>query len=77
MSKWLKIDGDMKNGVSDLVFGLTDGMACGNWCYDESYYNKSAVAHEAFAHFFEAGMSEKSTKLDYIKEIFPKAYKEF
>ena len=67
----------MKNGVSDLVNGLTDGKACGGWLHEDSYYNKNSIAKEAFAHFFEAGMSADTTKLDYIKEIFPSAYQEY
>ncbi len=77
LTSWLWDDPDMKSGVSDLVNGLTDGEACGRWSHSDDYYNKSSIANEAFAHFFEAGMSTDSTKLDYIKEIFPSAYEEY
>lgn len=77
LSTWLNDDGNMKNGVSDLVNGLTDGEACGGWSHSDDYYNESSIAHEAFAHFFEAGMSADPTKLEYVKEIFPTAYEEF
>ena len=77
LSKWLNTDGNMKNGISDLVNGLTNGKACGGWAHDDDYYTEKSTSREAFAHFFEAGMSSDSTKLDYIKEIFPEAYEEY
>ena len=42
-----------------------------------SYYSRRNTPIEAFAHFFEAGMNADPTKLNYIKEIFPSAYKEY
>lgn len=77
LSAWLWTDADMKNGISDLVNGLTDGDACGRWGHDSNYYDSSSIPHEAFAHFFEAGMAADPAKLDYIKEMFPTAYAEF
>ncbi|MBE5961915.1 MAG: hypothetical protein E7256_11155 [Lachnospiraceae bacterium] len=77
LSDWLNVDGNMKNGVSDLVNGLTDGKACGGWAHSDDYYKESSVSHEAFAHFFEAGMAADPKKLDYIKEMFPSAYEEY
>lgn len=77
LSTWLNTDGNMKNGVSDLVNGLTNGEACGGWSHSDDYYNEDSISHEAFAHFFEAGMSADPTKLEYIKEIFPTAYEEY
>lgn len=77
LSAWLLNDPDNKDGVSDLVTGLTDGKARGKWAHDVNYYNSSSTSFEAFAHFFEAGMSADSTKLDYMKEIFPTAYEEY
>lgn len=76
-TSWLKTDPDMKNGISDIVNGLTDGQATGNWSHSDNYYTEKKICREAFAHFFEAGMAAEPTKLDYIKEIFPSAYKEY
>lgn len=77
LSDWLWEDEDLKNGLSDLVIGLTDGKASGKWGHDQSYYDSKSIASEAFAHFFESGMRADSTKLDYVKELFPTAYAEF
>ncbi len=77
IAAWLKRDADMKNGVSDLVKGLTNGKSVGYWEHDSDYYTEDSIAKEAFAHFFEAGMSDTSIKLDYIKEVFPNAYEEY
>lgn len=76
LSDWLFDDPDnLKNGLSDLIRGLTEGKASGRWGHDD--YNKKSICHEAFAHFFESGMREDPTKLNYVKEIFPEAYEEF
>jgi len=77
LSDWLWEDPNMKNGISDLINGLTGGEACGRWRHYLDYYNSGSICREAFAHFFEAGMSHESTKLDYIREMFPSAYEEF
>lgn len=77
METWLFEDANNKNGISDLVKGITDGNVIGRWGHDINYYSSSSIPKEAFAHFFEAGMRTDSTKLDYIKEIFPTAYEEF
>lgn len=76
-SNWLLEDPDAKNGVSDIVNGITDGKSCGRWSHSDSYYNEKSISKEAFAHFFEAGMSANPEKLAYIKEVFPSAYKEY
>lgn len=70
-------DADMKHSVSDLITGLSDGDIEGPWRHDANYYSESKIENEAFAHFFEAGMCTDSTKLDYIKMIFPNAYEEY
>ncbi len=77
LSSWLWDDPDMKSGISDLVNGLSEGKACGRWLHDDDYYNERSICCEAFAHFFEAGMSDDPTKLNYIKELFPSAYEEY
>ena len=74
---WLDEDSDMKHGVSDLITGLSNWKIVGSWKHDEDYYTNSKIENEAFAHFFEAGMSYKPIKLQYIKEVFPNAYKKF
>ena len=77
LSAWLWDDPNMKNGISDLVIGITSGNAGGRWSHKSDYYNSQSIPREAFAHFFEAGMCADPTKLDYIREIFPTAYEEF
>ncbi len=77
LSEWLWNDPDMKNGISDIVNGVTEGQSSGRWIHDDDYYNKKSISQETFAHFFEAGMSHDPTKLEYIKEMFPSAYREY
>lgn len=74
---WLDQDSDMKHSVSDLITGLSNYKIEGPWNHEEEYYSDSKIENEAFAHFFEAGMSYKPIKLQYIKEVFPNAYKMF
>ena len=75
IEKWLEEDENMKHGISDLFKGLSNGEIDGAWDHDD--YSKAMIENEAFAHFFEAGMSYKTIKLDYIQEVFPNAYKKF
>lgn len=75
IEKWLEEDENMKHGISDLFKGLSNGEIDGAWDHDD--YSKAMIENEAFAHFFEAGMSYKTTKLDYIQEVFTNAYKKF
>lgn len=76
VENWINgTDADNKNGVSDLVTGLSDGNINGKWFHDSWYYTETKLEREAFAHFFEASMCTDSTKLDYIKEVFPESYK--
>ena len=77
LSNWLNSDPNMMNGISDLVCGLTNGQASGQWLHAMSYYNHDSIENEAFAHFFEASMRCDSVKLDYIRELFPEAYEEY
>ncbi|MDD6328495.1 MAG: hypothetical protein PUA62_08615 [Lachnospiraceae bacterium] len=77
INDWLMDDKDMKNGVSDILCGLSDGKVCGAWCHESDYYTDSSIENEAFAHFFEAGMYDDPVKLEYIKEMFPTAYEEY
>ena len=77
VSAWLDKDVDMKNGVSDILTGLSESKIAGKYGHDEYYYIKGNVEKEAFAHFFEAGMSYKPLKQMYIQEIFPNAHKVF
>ncbi len=81
---WLCTDGNNKNGVSDLVGGLTQNECVGYWLHNTSYWQGATehgipdkINNEAFAHFFEASMSTDATKLSYLREVFPNAYKEF
>ncbi len=75
---WLRNDNpDLKNGVSDMVNGLSGGKCSGNWSHSADYYNDSSIACESYAHFFEASMYYDSTKIDYMKEVFPESYKKF
>ena len=67
----------MKNGISDILTGLSGGKVTGDWYHKMSYYSEMNIENEAFAHFFEAGMSYKPQKLLYILEVFPNAYDRF
>ncbi len=75
---WLRNDNpDLKNGISDMVNGLSSGKCSGNWSHSADYYNDSSIACESYAHFFEASMYYDSTKIDYMREVFPESYKKF
>ena len=77
LSDWLYTDPNMKNGISDIICGITNDRASGRWSHADSYYNDASISKEAFAHFFEASMASDPTKLDYIREMFPTAYAEY
>lgn len=77
LSDWLAEDVDMKNGISDILRGLAGENVETKWGHSSDYYDEKSICKEAFAHFFEAGMSSDSTKLDYLKEIFPGVYEEY
>lgn len=84
ISEWLCVDGNNKNGISDLCGGLTKNACEGYWGHGDDYWQgkqehgiPDKVNNEAFAHFFEASMCTDTTKLDYIREIFPNAYNEY
>lgn len=77
ISAWLQTDPHMKSGVSDIVCGLTDGKCSGLWAHSLDYYNEKSISNEAFAHFFESGMSDDPVKMEYVKTIFPNAYDEY
>ena len=77
VNEWLDVDQDMKNGVSDILKGLSNGEIEGKWGHSDNYYTDKKIEREAFAHFFEAGMSYKPQKLLYILEVFPNAYDRF
>ena len=71
---WLETDMNMKGGISDIICGFTDSKAGTYGHSKKDYYTDKNISNEAFAHFFEAGMSESSVKIDYIKELFPNSY---
>ena len=77
IEKWLWEDQNMKGGVSDLITGLSNGNIAGPWLHTPDYYTDAHIENEAFANFFEVGMSYKPIKLKYMKEVFPNAYKKF
>lgn len=88
VSEWLMIDCDNKAGVSDLMGGLSNNECIGRWGHfpdkdGNEYWTgsehgvPSKLNNEAIAGFFEASMSEDSKKLDYLKEVFPTAHKEY
>lgn len=61
-----------------FIAGLTNKSCMGRWFHrEQGYYTKESMSKEAFAHFFEAGMSNTDDKINYIKEIFPNAYNEY
>lgn len=67
----------MKNGISDIIKGLSEGEVKGQWGHPEDYYTDFTICSEAFAHFFEAGMSYKPLKMMYVMSVFPNAYNVF
>lgn len=71
---WLETNVDMKSGVSDIICGLTGTYMGSYWHNEKGYYTDTNISKEAFAHFFEAGISDNNTKIDYIREVFPNAY---
>ncbi len=78
ISKELWADPDNKCALSDIIAGLSNKSCAGKWTHEEQgYYTKESISIEAFAHFFEAGMSNTDDKINYIKEVFPNAYKEY
>lgn len=66
---------DKANGVSDIVYGLTNGKTGGAWSHKKSYYHGYALQHEAFAHMFEASFSAEKQAL--MKNYFPQAWEVF
>lgn len=77
IKNWLDDDLNNKSGVSDLLTGLSKYEIVGTWKHEKEYYTKHKLENEAFAHFFEAGMAADDTKLKYIKQVFPTAFKEY
>ena len=75
----LMVDRDRKAAVSDLIGGLTGNECIGAWGHwDDRYWNNyKALEKEAFAEFFEASMGADAMKVQYIREVFPRAYEEF
>lgn len=63
------------NGVSDIVYGLTNGRTGGAWKHEKGYYKGYAVQEEAFAHMFEASFSTEKQAL--MKRFFPSAWEVF
>ena len=72
-------NGDAKNkvnGISDIVYGLTNGKAGGRWYHrKKGYYKGYALQEEAFAHMFEASFSTEKQML--MKRYFPTAWEVF
>lgn len=75
ISEYLWSDEDMTSAVSDIIMALTDRKAGGKYGHDS--LSEAELEREAFADFFDAGMSYKTKKLEYVKEIFPNAYEVF
>lgn len=71
-------DGDLKNAVSDLWHGLTNGRVSGRYGhFSKGYWDyPGMVEQEAVAHLFEAKMM-KGERLDVFKRYFPKTYEKF
>lgn len=67
----------MKSSVSDVLWCLSEGKIQGKYGHDENWYPKNLVEKEAFADFFDAGMSYKPLKQMYIQEVFQNAHKVF
>lgn len=79
ISSSLLVDRDRKSTVSDLIGGLTGNECIGAWGHwDDRYWNNyKALEKEAFAEFFEASMGADALTVQYIREVFPRAYEEF
>ncbi|WP_312337219.1 hypothetical protein [Anaerospora hongkongensis] len=74
----LQRDRNLKNSISDIVEGLTDGRVGGilnyHYGHGKAYWdNPQALVIEAIAHIFEASMM-KGERLEIIKQYFPNAY---
>ena len=68
-----------KDGVSDIIDGITDGKVYGyarHSSSDPNYWKSPGkVEREAFANMFQSCFEPKTIK--YMAEYFPEAYKEF
>lgn len=72
----LKENGDMKNGVNDIISGLTKNKISTIYLHHTSYWKDNTLEKETVAHFFEArGSGKKKVKI--LKEYFPTAYQYF
>lgn len=64
-------------GASDLAGGLSGGAAQGRFGHSQGYWRGNALNHEAFAHFFEAGMGGTKAQQENLKKMFPTAHAQF
>lgn len=65
---------DLKNGISDIVGGMTGGRVEGWYGHKASYWKLQKPEMEMMAHMYEAKMM-KGDKLKYMQEYFPDSYK--
>ena len=65
--------------VSDLLGGLTEGRMEGTYAHRDNYWEEDgSIEREAFAHFFEASMSEnQESRLEPLRRYFPESYEVF
>ena len=67
----------VRNGVSDLINGASDGKIDGGYSHNENYWQqKGTLEEEAIAHFF-AARGSGGERLKETKKAFPTAYKYF
>lgn len=76
VTKDLCTDKDLKNAVSDIMGGLTNGTLQGNYGHKKSYWRGTALENEAIAHMFECTMLG-GERLTVFKKYFPTAYDYF
>lgn len=73
----LLADGDLKNAISDIVEGMTNGRISGMYGHGTDYWKSpQALEKEVIAHLFEAKML-KGEKLECFQKYFPSAYQYF
>ena len=74
--KELLTDPHIKNAVSDIMGGLTNGTLQGQYGHRKSYWTGTALEEEAVAHMFECTMIG-GERLAVFKRYFPTAYDYF
>lgn len=72
----LKKDGDLKNGISDIVSGITKDRLKGYYHHRDIYWKGDTLELESIANMGEVFV-HGGGKEEYMKEWFPVAYSNF